>query len=275
MIPVDDERAGAGVWVTGFLQELEPTWAEPVQYALRVGDVRIPLNTRLGSRLEIRRLRQKACRHCGRRVSKLYQNGYCYPCVTTLAECDRCIIQPHLCHYHEGTCRDESFARRNCMIPHYVYLALSSHVKVGVTRKNRALQRWIDQGAVAALPVAEVPSRKQAGELEAAAAEFLSDRTDWRKMLRGEVEWEDLPVVRDRLRKMLGARFEPFWIDVPAVRLAYPVAGRPPTVRSLSLDRREAVEGVLLGVQGQYLLLDAGVFHVKKHTGYEVAVRFV
>src|SRR5579875_2619879 len=125
---------------------------------------------------------EKACIICGRKVKKLYQSGYCFPCVTTLAECDLCIVKPHECHFHKGTCRDESFAMTHCMIPHYVYLAFSSGFKVGLTRKGREFTRWIDQGASQAVLLAEVPTRKMAGEMEMAIAEHISDKTDWRKM---------------------------------------------------------------------------------------------
>lgn len=260
--------------VTGFVRVLEPSGNRPVHYVLWVGEDKILLNRHIGAVIEIRRLPGKACRHCGRRVRKLYQNGYCYSCVTTLAECDVCMIKPHLCHFQQGTCRDEQFARHQCMTPHYVYLALSSHVKVGITRKKRAMQRWMDQGAVAALPIAEVPSRKLAGEMEIAAAAFLSDRTDWRRMLRGDVERADLKGVRDWLRAKLGSRFEPYWMDAPVIRFDYPVTRRPESVRTLSLDQLEKVQGVLWGIQGQYLLLDCGVFSARKHIGYEVAIRF-
>ncbi|WP_153944945.1 DUF2797 domain-containing protein, partial [Acinetobacter baumannii] len=70
----------------------------------------------------------------------------------------------------------------HCMIPHYVYLALSSGVKVGLTRKNNEKKRWVDQGAVRAIPIAEVPTRKMAGELEVYLTQYVADKTDWRKM---------------------------------------------------------------------------------------------
>jgi len=47
-----------------------------------------------------------------------------------------------------------------------VYLALSSNVKVGVTRKTQLPTRWIDQGASSALEIVEAPNRYLAGITE-------------------------------------------------------------------------------------------------------------
>jgi len=41
----------------------------------------------------------------------------------------------------------------------YIYLANSSGIKVGITRQTQIPTRWIDQGAVQALPIFKVQSR--------------------------------------------------------------------------------------------------------------------
>ncbi|MCL6547865.1 MAG: DUF2797 domain-containing protein [Alicyclobacillus sp.] len=264
----------------GFLRELSHRVDEPVQYSLVTDGGAEPLNRWLGHRVRIEFSGEKACIHCGRRVKKLYQSGYCFPCVTTLAECDLCIVKPNECHFHLGTCRDEGFAAEHCMIPHYVYLAWSSGVKVGLTRKGRQFTRWVDQGATAAILVAELPTRKRAGELEAVIAEFLPDKTDWRKMLAYE-EDEALPAdlrgVKREVTERLPDDFRSHVLgDDTVYRFFYP---RLPefSIRttSLNLDREPVVEGVLSGVKGQYLLFDHGVFHVKRHSGYRVQVSAV
>ncbi len=218
-------------------------------------------------------LREIACRHCGRKVKKTYNNGYCYPCFTRLAENDLCIVKPHLCHYEQGTCRDADFARCHCFVPHYVYLAVSSGVKVGITRKENARRRWVDQGAVRAIPIAEVPNRRLAGELELQLSRHLPDKTNWRKMLAGEGADVDLLAVREAIRARLPEAFRPYWLSDEEVReISYPLVDTVGQLKAFSLDKSPAISGRLVGIKGQYLLFAHGVFHVKKHTGYKVRV---
>jgi hypothetical protein len=259
----------------GFLNELKHHPQTPVQYFLELDGQRVSLNEFVGGEVQLTFLDEKACCACGRKVKKLYGGGYCYPCVTTLAECDLCIMKPHECHYHLGTCRDDEFAQTHCMIPHYVYLALSSNVKVGLTRKNREMTRWIDQGAIRAIPIAEVPNRKMAGELEMAIAEHIADKTDWRKMLKGVVEEVDLFEVREKVKEIVPEEFRQYLFDVDELyEFTYPILETLEKIKSLSFDKETTIRGKLLGIKGQYLILDCGVLNVKKHTGYKVEAMF-
>jgi hypothetical protein len=49
------------------------------------------------------------------------------------------------------------------MIEHFVYLANTSGLKVGITRGTQVPTRWIDQGATQALPVYRVGARLDSG----------------------------------------------------------------------------------------------------------------
>jgi hypothetical protein len=64
--------------------------------------------------------------------------------------------------------------------PHIVYLALSSEVKVGVTRKTQVPTRWIDQGANQAISIVEVPNRFSRN-YRGGAENHYADKTNWRK----------------------------------------------------------------------------------------------
>lgn len=259
---------------SGFLRELRHRVKDEVHYEISIDSASTSLYGELGRTVKISHSGEKACVHCGRRVKKLYQNGYCFPCVTSLAQCDLCIVKPHECHFQQGTCRDEQFAQEHCMIPHYVYLALSSHVKVGLTRKGRQLTRWVDQGAVAAILVAEVRTRKEAGELEVEIGTFMSDKTDWRKMLIGNVPTDiNLLELKEEMVHRVSPQWEPYFLkdENTVYEFVYPrEAGFVPKLTSLSLDKTPVVEGVLRGIKGQYLLFDHGVFNVKKHAGFQV-----
>ncbi|MFI8712966.1 DUF2797 domain-containing protein [Brevibacillus brevis] len=247
---------------------------KPVDYYLNIGGYRLPLNEWLGSELTISFLGEKNCIACGRKTNKTFNSGYCYPCFTKLPENDLCIVKPHECHFDLGTCRDESFGERYCMIPHFVYLAVSSDIKVGLTRKHNELRRWVDQGAIRAIPIAEVPTRRMAGELEFHLSQFLPDKTNWRKMLKGDVKEIDLLAMRDEVYGHFPEQFKAFqyredeWVDI-----AYPILESLDKINSKTLDKEEQLGGRLIGVKAQYLIFETGVFQVRKHAGYQVEIK--
>jgi hypothetical protein len=159
-------------------------------------------------------------------------------------------------------------------------------VKVGITRGSQVPTRWIDQGASQALPIFKVASRYQSGLLEVAIKQHVSDRTDWRKMLRGEAEPLDLETMRDRLADECSARITElqtqfgsenlaFLPDEPVVEIQYPVARYPEKVKSLNLDKTPTIEAALMGIKGQYLILDTGVINIRKYSGYKLDVDLI
>ena len=250
---------------------VEPT--RPVSYTLRIGDDELPLADRLGQSLKLSFDGEIRCGHCQKRTKKSYGQGHCYPCFARLAQCDRCIVRPELCHYHAGTCREPEWGQAHCFQPHTVYLANSSGVKVGITRHHQQQTRWMDQGATQALPIRVVTSRLDSGRLEDRLREFVSDRTDWRRMLRGDAEPIDLAAIRDDLAAKPGEPWpgEPD-ADAHVHTFEYPVLTHPKKIKSLTLDRAPLIEGTLEGIKGQYLIFDIGVFNVRRHAGYVVEV---
>lgn len=250
-------------------------------YHLKAGDESIDLNSYLGKEIRFHFTKEINCTHCGRLVKKAYSGGYCYPCSIKLPECDMCILKPELCHFAKGTCREASWGEANCMIPHYVYLANSSGLKVGITRTTQIPTRWIDQGAIAALPILKVSTRYQSGVFEKLFASEINDKTDWRKMLKGNIESIDLLEKRDELFELFGesidsmeGEFGPNQIEIlenhDVVEIKYPVLKYPEKVTSLSLEKNEVVGGVLQGIKGQYLIFDTGVINIRSHTGHKI-----
>ncbi|WP_425468293.1 DUF2797 domain-containing protein [Pistricoccus aurantiacus] len=256
--------------------------AEPAHYTLRVGEQRLDLNARLGEPLRLVWHGNIFCIHCGRRTRKSFAQGYCYPCFKSLAQCDTCIVKPETCHYFAGTCREPAWGERHCFRPHVVYLANSSGLKVGITRGTQIPTRWLDQGAIQALPILEVDTRQQSGFVEMLFKERVADRTNWRAMLKGEVEPLDLSAQRDRLFAQLESGFVPLRerfgadafqrLDQRPRRFRYPVLEFPRKIASHNFDKQPEVAGTLLGMKGQYLMLDSGVINLRKFTGYEVSV---
>lgn len=234
----------------------------------------LALNPLIGQTITLRALGYARCTACGGRFERVFDNGYCGDCVRTRADADQCMMRPHLCHYGdpEHPCRDDEFALTRCFKPHYLYCSLTSDVKVGITRYTNVPSRWIDQGAVAAVTVAELPSRLAVGLVEHALTADFKDRTHWMKMLRNEQPEADLEatvaLVEARLRE-LGVEVLPVERRLRA-RLVYPVLQWPERVRNLNLDRNPEITGQLLGIKGQYLYFADGVINIRRHSGRAV-----
>lgn len=254
-------------------------------YNLRCNDTLIAMNDLVGKDLKIHYKKEINCTECGKKTAKSYSGGYCYPCSLKLAECDMCILRPETCHYDKGTCRQPQWGQDNCMIPHYVYLANSSGLKIGITRATQVPIRWIDQGAVQALPILMVGTRYQSGVFEKIISSEVNDKTDWRKMLKGQNEEIDLEQKRDELFELFGEDIDALENQFGSknvsilekeevVEIEYPVLTYPEKVTSTTLDKNEVVGGKLLGIKGQYLIFDTGVINLRSHTGYKVELEF-
>jgi hypothetical protein len=225
------------------------------------------------------------CINCGRSSKKSFNQGYCYPCLRKLARCDVCIVSPEKCHYEQGTCREPEWADQYCMTDHIVYLANSSGIKVGITRANQIPVRWIDQGAIQALPIMRVATRYQSGLVEEILRQHVGDRTNWRVMLKGNPEPVDLETVRaelfERTAKELRALEKSFGLHAirqldgsEATDIYYPITEFPTKISSFNLDKDPLVEGTLMGIKGQYLILDTGVINIRKFTAYNVDFKY-
>lgn len=249
------------------------------QYALRIGDSAIPLNERLGSSIQILFSGKIFCTACGRKTSKSYSQGHCFPCSQRLASCDMCIVRPERCHYHLGTCREPDWGLKHCFKPHVIYLSNTTGLKVGITRQVQIPTRWLDQGAIQALPLFRVTSRFHAGLVEVAIAKHVADKTNWRALLKGDAEEknmrEEAISLLDRakidiLEASKGFEDDLERIDEPAQVFLYPVLQYPDKIKSLNPEKNPEVSGTLLGIKGQYLILDTGVINIRKFTGYEI-----
>ena len=267
----------------GCLQKMTTQLTDAVTYRLPVGDTELALNPLIGQQIQLRYSGQIFCVHCQKKTSKSFNQGYCYPCFIKLAQCDMCIMKPETCHYAAGTCREPSWGEEFCFQPHIVYLANSSGIKVGITRQTQIPTRWIDQGAVQAMPVFKVASRHVSGLVEVALAKHVSDKTSWQQMLKNNIQTLDLALLRDELlakcvaelsaiSDQFGADAVHFLADAEAVAIQYPVLQYPAKVKSFNLDKDPEVSGVLQGIKGQYLLLDTGVINIRKFSGYEVEI---
>jgi hypothetical protein len=268
---------------SGRIEKLVSSLESPVRYALPVDDVEVDMNALLGKTVQLKFEGVINCINCNRKTSKSFSQGFCYPCFMKLAACDQCIVSPEKCHFSQGTCREPEWAQSHCMVDHIVYLANSSDLKVGITRSTQVPTRWIDQGAIQALPVFRVSTRQQSGLIEAAFRMHVADKTAWQKMLKGTGGEIDLLRERDRLIDLVRDKIDEIQqqFGVQAIQpiaesalttITYPVLEYPTKVVALNLDKEPLVEGTLLGIKGQYLMFDTGVINIRKYTAYRLSV---
>ena len=273
----------AELLAVGNVRKMTTTLEAPVSYALPLGDQSVPMNALLGQQLRLHYEGVINCVACGRKSSKSFNQGYCYPCFRSLAQCDSCIMSPEKCHYAQGTCREPEWGETHCMIEHVVYLANTSGLKVGITRHSQVPTRWMDQGATQAQPIFRVDTRHHSGVVETLFKDHVADKTSWQAMLKGDSAPIDLELARQRLvetcagglvqaREQFGLQSITELQGADETRISYPVLEFPLKVKSFNLDKTPTVEGTLMGIKGQYLIFDTGVINMRKYGGYYLAV---
>ncbi len=258
----------------GHLHKMYVSLEEQVRYSLKWDD-EIIMNDFIGKPLSLKYDGVINCTSCGKRTKNSFGQGFCYPCFISAPEAAECIIRPELCRAHLGEGRDVEWEEKHHNQPHVVYLAASDVVKVGVTRDTNVPNRWIDQGAMSAIRLAETPNRYEAGRLEVELKSMFTDKTNWRKMLKNEFdETIDLEEEKWTLHDQLPSDLTEFFSENDEiVEINYPVLEFPEKVKSLSFDKVPHVEGILKGIKGQYLLFDEDrVLNIRKHTGYEIEI---
>jgi len=248
---------------------------DTVEYQLMLGENCIPMNEFIGKPLRFKFLNEIRCVDCGKTTKKSFGEGFCYNCFTDSANNSPCIIRPELCEGHLGKGRDLEWEKNNHVQEHCVYLALSSEVKVGVTRSTQIPTRWIDQGASSAIVLARVPYRQLAGVIEVALKEYLTDKTSWQKMLKNEIGDFDLVEYKWRMAELLPRDLQDYIDDSEEIiQLNYPVLEYPQKVTSVGFEKTPEIEGVLRGIKGQYLIFDNNrVMNVRSHSGYVVSLQ--
>ena len=265
---------------TGNIRKMRTELSEEVQYTLPLYDLIEPLemismNQFIGQEISLQFENEINCVITGKRIKKAYGDGMSYDAFITSPMASPSIIRPELSRIHEGIAlRDKEWEEKHHLTPHLVYLSLTSEVKVGVTRETNIPYRWIDQGAVEAIILAEVPYRQLAGAIEVALKDYRSDKTNWRKMLKNEYDSTDLLDHKDELIGYLDEDLQQFISDNDEItKIKYPVMSYPKKVTSIKLDKIPLIEKKLKGIKGQYLIFsDDTVFNMRSHSGYKVTL---
>jgi len=259
---------------SGNIRKMSVQIGNPIMYTLNLS-TDVDMNARIGKHIRLEWNGIINCLACKKVTKKSFGQGFCYTCFMNAPESAECIIRPELCRAHLGEGRDPEWEEKHHNKPHIVYLAASSAVKVGITREDQVPTRWIDQGATAAIRLAETENRYEAGRVEVALKELFTDRTNWRKMLTNDVDNTiDLEEEKWALEEHLPADImDLFSENDEIVNLNYPVLEFPTKVKSLSFDKTPVIEGVLKGIKGQYLFFENNeVLNIRKHTSYYVEI---
>ena len=258
----------------GVLKKMITEIGSPVQYYLDMGEDFLIMNQLLDKKMSIR-FENYQCLNCGE-DKKIFRQGFCYDCFFKMPQAGDWVMKPELSKAHlDIEDRDLEFEKELQLQPHVVYLANSSDVKVGVTRKTQIPTRWIDQGAHEAIEIVEVPNRYLAGIAEVALKDHVSDKTNWRKMLTNDVVDLDLNTEKERLSKFLPDEIKPYYSEFNSkeMEIEFPVLKYPAKINSLNLEKTQNFEGTLKGIKGQYLLFEDGtVFNVRNYEGFVVEV---
>jgi hypothetical protein len=255
----------------GVLTKMKTELQKEVEYYMVFESDFLNVNQILNKRISINFLRYQ-CMNCGLE-KKVFAQGFCYDCYTSIPQAGNWIMNPEMSKAHlDEEDRDLEYEKQVQLKPHIVYLANSSNVKVGVTRKTQVPTRWIDQGAHEAIEIVEVPNRYLAGITEVALKAHVADKTNWRKMLTNDIKDLDLAEEREKFKQFIPEEaMQYFLADNKETEIHFPVLQYPKKVKTLNLSKAPFYEGLLKGIKGQYLLFEDGtVFNVRSHEGFVV-----
>jgi hypothetical protein len=260
----------------GVLKKMSTENLETIQYYLDMESDFLHMNQLLGKNIEIT-FEKYACLQCHLN-KQVYRQGFCKSCFFETPNAGDWILRPELSKAHLGIeDRDLEYEKKAQLQPHIVYLANSSNIKVGVTRRQQVPTRWIDQGAHEAIEVVEVPNRYLAGITEIALKEHVADKTNWRKMLKNDVVDESLHSWKERLKEFIPEEAKAYIIENNLeTHLNFPVHKYPEKPKSLNLVKENSYTGKLVGIKGQYLIFeDQTVFNVRANEGLVVTINVV
>ncbi len=252
------------------IEKMKVINSNPVEYYFLINESWVSMNQFIGKKISFVWSGDVFC-SCGKKMKKFYRQNFCYDCFWNSPEASPSIFKPELCQAHLGIEeRDLDWEKKFQLQPHVVYLSISSGVKVGVTRKNSIETRWIDQGAIEGIVLAETPNRYLAGKMEVYLKKYLADKTSWMKMLKGEVSKVDLIKKKAEVINLISDEFKPYIVKKNNLqKIKFPLEIYPKKIKSISLEKQNILEEKLIGIKGQYLLFDSdNVFNVRRHIGF-------
>jgi len=257
----------------GTLKKMRTELTDKVQYYLDFRSDFININQLINKNITLT-FKHYECLNCSKN-KPIFRQGFCKSCFFETPRAGDWIMRPELSKAHLGIeDRDLDYEKKAQLQPHIVYLANSSNVKVGVTRKNQIPTRWIDQGAHEAIEIVEVPNRYLAGITEVALKEHVADKTNWRTMLKNEIKDENLSDWQNKLQAYLPEEAKEYFLENnKETSIDFPVEKYPVKPKSLNLEKQGDYTGVLKGVKGQYFIFeDDTVFNIRANEGLVVSL---
>ena len=258
------------------LKKMHSVFNDPIEYFIDLNGIKYKLNDYIGKSIKIEWQKKVIC-HCGKEFSKFYRASFCYKCYWNSPLASQSIFKPELCTAHLGIEeRDLDFEKKLQLADHYVYLANSSGLKVGITRATQVPTRWIDQGASQAIILALVPNRRFSGDIEVALKDYVKDKTNWRKMLSSEPNPLNLKAIKKDIISIMPNEYHKYiYSDDTTTNISFPVLRYPLKIKSLKLEKTNLIEGTINGIKGQYIFLDNDrVFNIRSHEGFVVNIVF-
>ena len=258
---------------SGVFKKMISIHDDPVRYVLDFENDLLFLNQSIGKNFKIQNTGY-FCLSCQDNI-EIFANGFCKKCFFESPMSGDWVMKPELSKAHlDIQDRDLEYEKKIQLQDHIVYLSKTSGIKVGVTRSNNKTTRWIDQGAIEAIELLEVPNRYLAGIAEVKLKDNFSDKTNWRKMLINNIEEGNIVDSKKDALELLGDEFKDYFkIDSEIVKFNYFREGQIESVKSVSLKKSDTIEGKLIGIKGQYLIFeDSTVFNVRSNEGYTVDI---
>jgi hypothetical protein len=134
------------------------------------------------------------------------------------------------------------------------------------------------------MAIFRVKERLLSGLVEIEIAKHIGDKTNWRTMLKGQPDTLDLVTMQEKvhilIQKPLQAIQDKYGLQAvqalepKPVEINYPVNHYPVKIKSINLDKEPIFEATLLGIKGQYLLLDEDrVINMRKYSGYSLSLQ--
>ena len=257
----------------GALKKMITEFDNPVNYFLDIGNDFIVFNSIIDNNITIE-FDGYSCLSCGS-SQEIYRQGYCKKCFFDLPSTADWVMRPEMSKAHlDIEERDLDYEKKVQLQPHVLYLAHTSEIKVGVTRKSQVPTRWIDQGATKAIQIIELPNRYLAGISEVKLKEFYKDKTNWRKMLKNS--FNDIDLVNEKLKCLDQLPEEVkkhIKNDNQTLDIVYPLNKLPENPKSLNIVKTQKFSGKLTGIKGQYLIFENDtVFNIRSNEGIVVNI---
>ncbi len=257
--------------IEGVIKKMITENRNPINYFLNFDKHLIHMNQIIGKKLYVKHIGFE-CLNCSE-DKPIFRQGFCKKCFFETPTAGDWIMKPELSKAHLNIeDRDLEYEKRIQLQSHVVYLASSSGLKVGVTRGSQIPTRWIDQGAGYAAPLLEVPNRYLAGIAEVALKDYVSDKTNWRKMLTSQSPGINLIEKKHELKKYLPEDVKQYFVEEDKeYKFNFPISNYSDKITSINLTKSTEFQKTLKGIKGQYLLFeDNTVFNVRSNEGYYI-----